>query len=124
MLREDFWLAVFREAAREGRSLIFTFAPEATVSPDFAARLVETAAGQGCETIFVKLMCAASVQEQRLDTPSRVGFGKLRSLAQFRELRAQGAFDVPEFADSDLVIDTGALSAKDAAHMIRARFAL
>ena len=34
-LREQFWLAMFREAAEAGRSIIFTFAPEASVAPDF-----------------------------------------------------------------------------------------
>jgi hypothetical protein len=37
-LREQFWLTVFDEAARQDRSLIFTFAPEPTVAPDFPDR--------------------------------------------------------------------------------------
>ena len=38
-LRERFWLEVIAEAAKDGRSLIFTFAPEPTVAPDFAERV-------------------------------------------------------------------------------------
>src|SRR5919199_1168928 len=37
-LREQFWLAVFSDAARADRSLIFTFAPESTVAPGFPQR--------------------------------------------------------------------------------------
>ena len=45
-LREQFWMDVFRAAAEEDRSLIFTFTPEPTVDESFAARvrtLVEAA---------------------------------------------------------------------------------
>src|SRR5579864_3028877 len=48
-LREQFWLAVFAEAAQADRSLIFTFAPEPTVAADFAERvrtLVQSAGGE------------------------------------------------------------------------------
>jgi len=37
-LREAFWLDVMETAARSGQSLIFTFAPEPTVSVDFPER--------------------------------------------------------------------------------------
>ena len=36
-LREQIWITVFAEAARINRSLIFTFAPEATVQPGVSA---------------------------------------------------------------------------------------
>src|SRR3546814_4220106 len=48
LLRETMWMDVFRAAAAEGRSLIFTFHPEASVAPDFPGRvvtLVEAAGG-------------------------------------------------------------------------------
>lgn len=38
-LREEFWLQVFSAAAHTGRSLTFTFAPEATVRPGFPAQV-------------------------------------------------------------------------------------
>jgi hypothetical protein len=38
-LRETFWLEVFREAAAEKRSLVFTFAPESSVMPGFVDRV-------------------------------------------------------------------------------------
>ena len=34
-LREQFWMTVFDEAAKQGRSLIFTFAPEPTLRETF-----------------------------------------------------------------------------------------
>lgn len=37
-LREQFWMAVLREAAMAGRPTIFTFAPEPTVAADVPAR--------------------------------------------------------------------------------------
>jgi hypothetical protein len=37
-LREQFWLAMFHEAAEAGYSLIFTFAPAASVAPDIPGR--------------------------------------------------------------------------------------
>jgi len=40
-LRERFWMDVFDAAIAEDRSLIFTFQPEASVAPDFAARVLE-----------------------------------------------------------------------------------
>jgi hypothetical protein len=36
---EHLWFEIIAEAARLGRSLIFTFAPEPTVAPDFAAHV-------------------------------------------------------------------------------------
>jgi hypothetical protein len=46
-LREQFWLAVFAEAAQADRSLIFTFAPEPTVARDFAEGAVAICVGIG-----------------------------------------------------------------------------
>src|SRR5690606_9977855 len=54
-LREQFWLDVFEEAARTGRSLLFTFAPEATVRPGFPARVRETVERHGGSVRFVRL---------------------------------------------------------------------
>ena len=44
-LREQFWMATFAEAAAQGRSLVFTFAPEASVSADFPQRVVALVGG-------------------------------------------------------------------------------
>lgn len=86
-LREDFWLQVFSAAARTGRSLTFTFAPEATVQPGFPARvraLVEAAGGRIC---FVRLIVSERAQELRIGNEDRKQFHKLTDLATLRELR-------------------------------------
>jgi hypothetical protein len=52
-LREQFWMTVFDEAAKHGRSLIFTFAPEPTVARDFPDRVRAIIESRGGEVIFV-----------------------------------------------------------------------
>ncbi|WP_204315252.1 hypothetical protein, partial [Klebsiella pneumoniae] len=57
-LREAFWLATFDEAAKAGRSMIFTFQPEATVAPDFPERARRLVTDTGGEMFFVRLTAA------------------------------------------------------------------
>jgi AAA domain len=126
-LREDMWLAVFREAAENGQSLIFTYCPESTVRETFIPTMRDAVvAAAGGNVIFVKLTCSAGdeVLEQRLDTPERAAFHKLRAVDEYRALRAQGAFDVPDLPDSGLTIDTAAYSPAAAARLIQSRFKL
>jgi hypothetical protein len=102
-LREQFWLAVFEDAAIARRSITFTFAPENTVPAGFPARArsgVEQAGGRVC---FVRLTVDEPEQERRLSNPSRSEFHKLTDLDTFRSLRAQPA---PEHPPVDLEIDT------------------
>lgn len=103
-LREQIWLSVIGDAARSGRSLIFTFAPESTVPFGFPARLraaVETNGGQLCS---VRLEVSEQVQEARIGNASRVAAGKLSSLELLRAGRQdRSPVEQPE---ADLVIDT------------------
>ena len=65
-LREHFWIETLSTAAKAGQSLIFTFAPEPTVTDDFperVSRLIEAADG---EVVFVALDVEADEQERRL----------------------------------------------------------
>lgn len=122
-LREAMWLDVFRAAAAEGRSLIFTFHPEASVAPDFpqrAAALVEAAGGQ---VDFVALACARDIVAARVEAPSRQASGKLSSADMLRELEAKGAFDYPPIP-SAITIDTGAVEPGDAALRIQGALGL
>jgi hypothetical protein len=67
--------------------LIFTFAPEPTVAPDFpdrARHLVEAAGGR---VSFVAIDVSPQEQEKRLADPRRAAFGKLMSVALLRVLR-------------------------------------
>ena len=71
-LREQWWLGALDEAAQAGRSLIFTFAPEPTVTPTFPARvkaLVEAAGGQ---VVFVRLDVPVDEQERRIVAAERL----------------------------------------------------
>jgi cytidylate kinase len=114
-LREQFWLATFAEAAAQGRPLVFTFAPEATVPAGFAARVAETVEASGGRVRFVALTVSQAEQERRLVSEDRARFGKLRSVEVLRRLRSAGAAEAPP---AELVVDTEALSPEEAAARI------
>lgn len=119
-LRERFWLQTFTEAARSGRSLIFTFAPEATVDPGFPERVRGVIEPFGGSVVFVALTVSREEQERRIGNASRSEFGKLTSLELLRELR--GSFDASMTAmpSAELSIDTEACDPVDAAARIAA----
>jgi hypothetical protein len=123
-LREAIWLAVFDRAARDGLpGVIFTFAPEATVRPDFVDVALQTARDAGGSALLVELTCPLDTLRQRLGEASRQGTGKITSVAQFDELRATGAFAYPGMPPPNLRIDTGALGPVQAALRIGAAIA-
>jgi GNAT superfamily N-acetyltransferase len=121
-LREQLWLSVFRQAARSDVSLLFTFAPERTVRPEFPAVAESTVCSEGGRVLFVALRCAESDLERRLSDPSRAAYGKLRSPERYRELRDAGAFEFPPLR-ADIQLDIGALSPAEAAELVSARSA-
>lgn len=123
-LRETMWMDVFRAAAAEGRSLIFTFHPEASVAPDFPARVVALVEAAGGRVDFVALSCAPEIVEARIDAPSRRASGKLTSPALYRELEVKGAFAYPPLPAARVAIDSGTLGPADAAERIRAALGL
>lgn len=117
-LREAMWMDVFRAAAAEGRSLIFTFHPEASVAPDFPERVVALVEATGGGVDFVALTCAPEVVAARVEAASRQVSGKLSSLALLRELEAKGAFAYPPLPAA-VEVDTGAVEPAEAAIRIR-----
>ncbi len=117
-LREPIWLGVFEEAARTGRSLIFTFAPERTVQPGFPARAVEVVERHGGRVVFVVLTCPEEELERRIEAPGRKDFGKLGSGELYRELRDGGVLTYEGMPEPDLVVDTGSLAPERAAALI------
>jgi hypothetical protein len=117
-LRERFWLETIGAAARAGRSLIFTFAPEPTVDPKFPQRLVELVAAAGGETILVALSLSSDEQDRRISAPSRAEFGKLQSMELLRQLRDQFDACMTAMPEPALRIDTGATAPDDSAAMI------
>ena len=123
-LREQMWLDVMREAAAAQRSLIFTFAPEPTVSSGFHHRAVDVVKGAGGSTMFVQLKVPIAEQEKRLTAASRAEFGKLRSLSLLRELQPQFLAAERAMPPGQPVIDTSALEPADAAREIVNRLTL
>lgn len=116
-LRELFWLEVFTEAAKADISLIFTFMPETSLAPGFPERIVQAVQPAGGHVRFVELTCPEAELDARLDAPSRAEFAKLRSLADMRDLRAQGWLDYA-MPEPEVRIDTSELQPEDAAEHI------
>lgn len=117
-LREYAWIEAFRNAALEGRSFVFTFAPEKTVRPSFvshACMLVERLEGR---VLWVKVSCADEVIEARLGNEERKRWTKLDSAEHYRQLKAEGAFKFRPLP-ADLEIDSGAMTATQAAEAIK-----
>jgi hypothetical protein len=119
-LRERFWLDVFAEAAKTGRPLIFTFAPEPTVARDFPERaraLVETGRGK---VTFIALTVPPVEQERRLGAPDRAAFGKMQSPELLRRLANDFAACLAAMPTPALTIDTAAMTPDQAAETIAA----
>ena len=116
-LREYAWIEAFRNAALEGRSFVFTFAPEKTVRPSFvshATMLIERLEGR---VLWVKLNCADEVIEARLGNEERKRWTKLDSAEHYRRLKADGAFKYRSLP-ADLEIDSAATTPAQAAEAI------
>lgn len=123
-LRERVWLAAFREAARAGVSLVFTFSPERTVRPRFIPDALAAVGGGGGEVLFVELTCEARELERRMESEARGQFGKLRSAAQYRELKAAGVFEYDALPPPALSLDITHTEPADAARRIARHFSL
>jgi hypothetical protein len=124
ILREQIWLAVFGEAAHQNVSLIFTFNPESTVRERFIGDTIEAVESAGGKVLFVELSCTSEELEQRLESPSRTQFGKLRSVEQYQELKQAGAFEFAKLPDSGASFDTTNRNPKETAELIAEHFSL
>lgn len=116
-LREKFWLETIDAAARNGRSLVFTFCPEPTVDPGFPERLAGVVRQAGGAVSFVRLDESEDEQERRLVAPSRTG-GKLRRVEILRAWRTEFPAALAAMPAPDLVIDTTVTPAEAAADRI------
>ena len=63
-MREAMWLQMFEAAAQAGRSLIFTFAPEGTVSAGFPDETMSAVAVHGGRVRFIALTISQAPAEQ------------------------------------------------------------
>jgi hypothetical protein len=77
-LREAMWMATFETAAKAGRSLIFTFAPEPTVDQGFPRRVLELVENHGGKVCFVRL--ELSERNRNGASPTRVARNSTSSL--------------------------------------------
>jgi chloramphenicol 3-O-phosphotransferase len=121
-LREEFWTAVFADATRVGRSICFTFAPEATVQPGFPERVRGLVEANGGRVRFVRLRVSEREQERRIGLPERSEFHKLTSVETLRQLRNYGTG--VEQPPTDLEIDTDRRSPTESAAAIASHFGL
>jgi hypothetical protein len=122
-LRHAWWLAMFDEAARAGRSLIFTFAPEASVPASFVDEVRAAIEPHGGRIRFVALACDDALREGRIEDPSRARWRKLNSLALARSLREDNAHAFPPLP-AEVTVDTGLLWPEEAAAEIQASLGL
>ena len=86
-LREQIWLAAFREAAKNDASLIFTFNPESTVRENFIQKAVDEVRRRMGRIDFIELVC----DEGELEQPNggcfakevwKTGFGRALSFVE------------------------------------------
>ena len=117
-LREQFWMTVFDEAAKQNRSLIFTFAPEPTVARDFPDRARALIEGNGGQVIFVALKLPLEEQERRLVDEGRAAFGKMRDPSLLRTLRPQFDACMAWMPQPALTLDVGNLTPSESADAI------
>ena len=124
-LREKIWLEVFAEAVSANLDgLIFTFAFDRSVRDSFVENTLRIIESAGGEVVFIELTCSPEELERRIADPSRQRFGKLSSLAQFRELKKGGAFTDPGIPPSRVVVDTTDLPASTTASLIVSKLQL
>lgn len=116
-LREQFWIDTIAAAARTGRSLIFTFAPDPTVSANFAEHVASIVEVVGGETVFVALRLDKQEQERRLVQPERAAFGKLRSIELLRSISASMDEAMDAMPEPAVRIDTSSTTARQAADL-------
>lgn len=117
-LRAEIWRATFREAVGSGQSFIFTFHPEATVSPTLIDELVDVIESNDGKVLFVELLCSREEILSRLGNESRTRFGKLTDAALYSQIEQEGGFEFPSLPDALVQVDTATLSPPDAAQRI------
>jgi broad-specificity NMP kinase len=114
-LRERIWLDVFKQAAIDGISMIFTFAPERTVRSSLIEQVKQAVEDN---VIFVELTCDEAELERRVENKSRADFGKLNSVEFYRKLKADGVFDY-SMPDPHFKVDTTSISPTETAKAIK-----
>jgi hypothetical protein len=86
--------------------MIFTFAPESTVRPEFIANVIKTVESAGSEVDFIQLTCPIPELKRRMGGLSRLQYKKLTSVPLFEQLHQEGAFEAEYMPKPKLSIDT------------------
>ena len=120
-LRDLFWLSTFEEAAKTGRSLIFTFAPESTVPAAFPDQMRDIVRAHGGQVRSVALQVSDAEQERRIGNPDRVQVQKLSDVDILRRNRRGPSVTPPQ---ADLAIDTEQSTPEASARRIIEAFGL
>lgn len=119
-LREEIWLSIFERSAQSNLlGLIFTFAPESTVRPQFVLDVSDTIARAEGRLDFVELTCPVPELKRRIGDASRREHGKLTSVSHFEQLLADRVFDAPVMPNPAITIDTGVSTPAEAAAQIQ-----
>lgn len=119
-MRAAIWLTAFAEAAKSGRSFIFTFSPESTVDATLIDQLANAVASHGGKIAFIELRCSREAILKRLGSASRSRFNKLTDPDLFVQIDRDGGFDFPPMPSPLLSIDSEAASPESAAASIAA----
>lgn len=114
-LREKFWLETIEAAVAEDRSLIFTYQPENSVSPDFPHRVKDLVQDRGNTITFIRLELSREGQLTRIANSDRGAFGKLRDPDLLAANFEQFENCVSAMPNPQLTIDTATVSAGEAA---------
>lgn len=117
-IREATWRVCFQEIARAKKSIIFTFNPERTVSPELIKELIEIYKNEGGSVYFIQLICSDQEILQRIGNESRKKFGKLTDGSIYTEFKRDGGFDFPKLPEPLLTIDTERSAPKESAELI------
>ena len=117
-LREQFWMDAMTAAARDGKSFIFTFQPEPSVSADFPARVVEMIEAHGGQVSFVRLELSPEDQLARIANQDRTAFGKLTSPDLLKRLQPDFKVCEDTMPTPQITLDTATLSPDAAASQI------
>ena len=117
-LREVFWLEVMGAAANEGRSMIFTFQPEASVSDGFTDHVEDVVRKADGELVLVRLKLSLDAQLERIANTDRERFGKLRDAELLKQLHTSFEACEERMPEAALEIDTAVTEPGEAAARI------
>ncbi|HJQ68677.1 MAG TPA: AAA family ATPase [Blastocatellia bacterium] len=124
-LIDKFRLEIIEEAAKEKLGgLIFTFCYAPGIDDAFVAGVVRAVERHGGQVCFVRLYCDRASLEQRVIDGSRSSHGKLNNVEALREFLDRYDMFSAVSGHESLSIDNSALTPREVARRIIARYGL